>query len=97
MTQAVLERAIHSNLKVPKKKGSRESCDCLLGNDIGMYNTCYHGCLYCYANYSRDIVRDNFKKHDKNSPFLIGNFMALEKHMLLDYLKLMSLLKLCNL
>lgn len=75
MTQAVLERAIHSNLKVPKKKGSRESCDCLLGNDIGMYNNCYHGCLYCYANYSRDIVRDNFKKHDKKSPFLIGNFM----------------------
>ena len=75
MTQSVLERAIHSNLKVPKKKGSRESCDCLLGNDIGMYNTCYHGCLYCYANYSKYIVRYNFRKHNKNSPFLIGDFM----------------------
>lgn len=75
MTQPVLERAIHSNLKVPKKKRSRESCDCLLGNDIGMYNTCYHGCLYCYANYSKDIVRDNFREHNKNSPFLIGDYM----------------------
>lgn len=75
MTQNVIERAIHCRLKVPKKKTSREVCDCLLGNDIGVYNSCLHGCLYCYANYSKDIVKNNFRFHDKNSPFLIGNTM----------------------
>lgn len=40
--------------------------------DVGMYNTCGHGCIYCYANYNQEIVRNNQKLHDPESPFLIG-------------------------
>lgn len=73
MTKPILERAAGFSLAVPKNKNqSREECQCLLGNDIGMYNTCGHACLYCYANYDRKTVVDNMKKHDLNSPFLIG-------------------------
>ena len=74
MSQKVLEDAIGCRLIVPKKKGAREECQCLLGADIGAYNTCGHGCLYCYANYDQDTVRNNMARHDKNSPFLIGTF-----------------------
>ncbi|BBF42715.1 hypothetical protein lbkm_1399 [Lachnospiraceae bacterium KM106-2] len=75
MTKEVLERAVGASLIVPKsKKGAREGCDCLLGNDIGMYHTCGHGCLYCYANYDRATVKQNLKLHDPQSPFLIGGF-----------------------
>lgn len=77
MTVETFEKALHSSLAVPKKKGARQECACLLGNDIGAYNTCGHLCKYCYANYSADIVKDNMKKHDASSPLLIG---SLQKH-----------------
>ena len=73
LSQKVLEDALGCRLIVPKKKGARQECSCLLGADIGAYNTCGHGCLYCYANYDRETVRRNMMLHDKKSPFLIGN------------------------
>lgn len=76
MTQSVIERAIGGSLQVPKsKKSVREGCECLLGNDIGMYNTCGHACVYCYANYDNETVRNNRRLHQPNSPFLIGGWL----------------------
>lgn len=76
MTQSVIERAIDGSLQVPKsKKSVREDCDCLLGNDIGVYNTCGHGCLYCYANYDNETVEQNRSLHRVESPFLIGGYL----------------------
>lgn len=74
MTKQVLEAATGCQLIVPKKSAARAQCTCLLGDDIGMYNTCGHGCLYCYANYDNRIVKANMAKHDPDSPFLIGNY-----------------------
>ena len=37
------------------------------------YNTCGHGCLYCYANASRVTVAQNMRMHDHASPFLVGH------------------------
>ena len=74
MTQKVIERAIGQNLAVPKSlSAAREGCKCLLSNDIGMYNTCGHGCRYCYANFDMDTVRKNMALHDPTSPLLIGH------------------------
>lgn len=73
-TRKIAERAVGSELNLPKRKSTaREACDCLLGSDIGMYNTCGHGCVYCYANYDKATVSANRKLHDPMSPFLIGN------------------------
>jgi hypothetical protein len=76
MTKSVIERAVGCELDIPhSKKAARESCDCLIGNDIGMYNTCGHLCIYCYANYNQKVVMENLNNHNPNSPFLIGEYM----------------------
>ncbi len=78
-TKEVIERAIGQRLNPPKRKNARTICNCLLGQDIGAYNTCGHLCKYCYANMESLIVLNNMKKHNPNSPFLIGNLQKGDK------------------
>lgn len=78
-TKEVIERAMGVALNPPKRKNARAICSCLLGQDIGAYNTCGHLCKYCYANMDKQIVLDNIKKHNPNSPFLIGNLQKGDK------------------
>ena len=75
-TKATIENAIGQNLNVPKKRNQRGSCNCLLGNDIGAYDSCGHLCKYCYANADKELVLKNMKLHNPESPFLIGNYRA---------------------
>lgn len=75
MTQPVIERAIGKSLSIPQKSPSRKGCQCLLENDIGAYNSCAHGCIYCYANSSLSQVKRNVSYHNPNSPLLIGELL----------------------
>lgn len=79
MNQEIIEKGIGNKLTPPKRKNVREDCHCLLGNDIGEYNTCGHLCKYCYANANVGLVKENMKKHMKTSPFLIGKEMPGDK------------------
>lgn len=76
MTVSTFEKAIDCSLNVPKTKSARPECGCLLGCDIGAYNTCGHLCKYCYANYDTKTVIANMKKHNPNSPLLLGELSA---------------------
>jgi Domain of unknown function (DUF1848) len=46
------------------EKGNRPGCRCALSRDIGAYDTCPHGCVYCYAVADRDRALARFRAHD---------------------------------
>ena len=71
----MIETALHERLDVPKRSKNQRNgeCACLLGTDIGAYDTCGHLCKYCYANTNPNLVKENMKRHDPTSPFLLGH------------------------
>lgn len=62
---------IHARLK-----GARKECGCFESRDIGDYDTCPHGCVYCYAVNNRKLAQRRFREHDPESEFLFGARVA---------------------
>ena len=75
----LIEKLFNIDLNIGKDKNQRKECGCVQSVDIGMYNTCSHGCTYCYATYSETTVQKNRLKHNPESPLLIGNFEDLNE------------------
>lgn len=69
----LIERLIGCPLKGEKDKNQRQECGCFESVEVGTYNTCKHGCLYCYANFNQTLVEQSAARYDPASPLLCGS------------------------
>ena len=67
---SVIESLFFAEGLAYKEKPTREGCGCTESSDIGSYDTCPHGCVYCYANVNKHRALKAFENHDKESAFL---------------------------
>lgn len=81
--ERLIQEVFGLTLSGDKDKGQRESCGCIKSVDVGVYNTCLHGCSYCYATFSHERVISNKRNHDPDSPFLVGSAEGVDPDLLL--------------
>ncbi len=73
ITSEILEKANNIKFKSVPHLGNRKGCRCIENRNIGDYDTCPNGCKYCYANQNPRIAEINYKKHNPNSPLILGS------------------------
>lgn len=75
---ALIERLIGCKLQA-RPDSQRPGCRCLKCEDIGAYDTCTHGCVYCYANYRPQVVAARAAGYDVSSPLLCSRLLPEDK------------------
>lgn len=68
---ALIRRVFGIRVTSQKDPGQRTACRCVISKDIGMYDSCTMGCLYCYATSSTTRARLNRARHDPHAPSLL--------------------------
>lgn len=66
----LLARNWSLNLRYKKDPSQRRSCLCMVSKDIGINDTCMHGCPYCYSTVNYTVAQRRYSEHDPNSPIL---------------------------
>jgi len=66
----IIEQLFYPEGLSHRQKPTRNQCGCTESTDIGTYDTCPHGCIYCYANSNKPKAHHAFANHDPTSAFL---------------------------
>ncbi|MEN6328496.1 MAG: DUF1848 domain-containing protein [Syntrophomonas sp.] len=66
-----IQKVFGINVRLEKDKSQRLECGCIISKDIGAYDTCLHGCQYCYAG-TLAAAKRNKSNHFLDSPSILG-------------------------
>ena len=70
--KSLIERICGHPIVAERDKNQRAGCGCCKSVDIGAYNSCLNGCVYCYATDSLASAERRSNTHDPQSELLIG-------------------------
>jgi hypothetical protein len=74
---------VTARVKTKRLDAQRKNCGCMPCVDIGIYNTCTHGCVYCYANGFYDPNRRGEPKSMLDLP--VGEIYYRKTERVFDY------------
>ncbi len=60
---------------------TREGCGCAKCVDLGVYDTCPHGCSYCYANLNKQVALRNYRTHQPEEELLVKGKIKVVKRL----------------
>lgn len=89
LIEYILGCAVHSKKDVNQRPG----CGCMESVEIGTYDSCAHGCIYCYANSTAQAVQQNMACHNPRSSILFGH---LPENAVITERKMVSVKNLCQ-
>ena len=69
----LIQKITRKDCPFKQDKNQRAGCGCVSSVDIGVYNTCRHNCIYCYANRSSDV---QLMDYDESSPLLCSKLQG---------------------
>lgn len=70
--ESFLSRVWALNLRYRKDPTQRKYCLCMVSKDIGINDTCIHGCPYCYSTRNYALAKRRYEEHDPTAPVLWG-------------------------
>jgi hypothetical protein len=69
----LISKVFGMDFEAKKDSCQRKNCGCAASKDIGMYDSCLFGCIYCYATSSFERSGANYRMHDPGSESLLGH------------------------
>jgi hypothetical protein len=72
LDDAYLRETFGLTMRAGKDSGQRPACGCVPSRDIGAYDTCLHGCAYCYATHQAGQAERRYRGHDAESAGITG-------------------------